>query len=120
MPFMEKEVTIKSNWIMVDGDMGTEYIEDDLIKHSLKLNESLTPESDQFDDIVEAISDYIENRPGRIYTIELISGYGARLSAPGYMDRTEWSVHDTEAEAIDYLDNMYDDEYSKDEEDEIA
>lgn len=28
-----------------------------------------------------------------------IEGYGIRVSAPGYLDTSEWSVHDTEKEA---------------------
>lgn len=31
--------------------------------------------------------------------IEARFGYGVRLSAPGYLDCTEWEVFDTEAEA---------------------
>ena len=34
-------------------------------------------------------------------------GYGARLSAPGYLDCTDWVVFDTEQEAIDYLAETY-------------
>ena len=41
-------------------------------------------------------------------TVEL-SGYGARLSMPGYMDCIEWSVFDTAQEAAQYLlDTYYD------------
>jgi len=39
--------------------------------------------------------------------IERVEGYGARLSARGYMDATEWSVHETEAEAAQALIDMY-------------
>jgi hypothetical protein len=31
--------------------------------------------------------------------IETFFGYGVRLSAPGYLDCTEWEVFETEAEA---------------------
>ena len=43
---------------------------------------------------------------------------GARLSAPGYLDCTEWSVFDTEQEAEEYLDENYpeDEEDGEDEE----
>jgi hypothetical protein len=34
-------------------------------------------------------------------------GYGARLSAPGYMDCTDWVVFDTFEEADEYLAEMY-------------
>lgn len=36
--------------------------------------------------------------------------YGVRLSAPGYMDCTEWTVHDTEQLAKDALKEMYEDD----------
>ena len=34
-------------------------------------------------------------------------GYGARLSAPGYLDCTEWTVFATEDEARTYLTDTY-------------
>jgi hypothetical protein len=40
---------------------------------------------------------------------EIVNGYGARLSAPGYLDCTEWVVFDTENQAREYLQEMYDD-----------
>ena len=42
-----------------------------------------------------------------IENIETIEGYGARLSASGYMDCTEWAVFDTREEAAQYLLDMY-------------
>ena len=38
---------------------------------------------------------------------ETIKGYGARLSAPGYMDCTDWLVCATEDEAIHELLELY-------------
>ena len=38
----------------------------------------------------------------------IINGYGARLSAPGYLDCTEWTVFDTEKEAREFLKETYD------------
>jgi hypothetical protein len=49
-----------------------------------------------------------------INSIRRIEGYGARMSAPGYLDCTEWVVFDTEAKAEAYLEENYD----VDEEDE--
>jgi hypothetical protein len=43
-----------------------------------------------------------------VYEWKVIKGWGARLSAPGYMDCTEWSVYSTETEAWEQLDVMYD------------
>jgi len=47
----------------------------------------------------------------QIFSLERVKGFGARLSAPGYLDATEWAVFDTEQEASDYLADMYDNEY---------
>ena len=47
---------------------------------------------------------YVE---GTIQSWENIQGYGARLSAPGYLDCTEWAVFDTVEEALSYLAEMY-------------
>jgi len=42
-----------------------------------------------------------------IYDVEEREGYGARMSAPGYMDATDWTVFDTEKAAEEYLDEYY-------------
>ena len=44
----------------------------------------------------EALADYVDSAP---VTWERVQRWGARLSAPGYMDCTHWSLFDTEAEA---------------------
>jgi hypothetical protein len=70
------------------------------------------PMSDEDRDAtIEKIRPYVEGKP---QSWENIKGYGARLSAPGYLDCTEWTVFDTEDEAREYLEEMYPD----DEEDE--
>jgi hypothetical protein len=52
------------------------------------------------------VADYIE---GKFISAELVTGYGARLSMPGYMDCTEWTVYETEQEAKEGLELMYGD-----------
>lgn len=47
--------------------------------------------------------EYVSDEP----ILEERTGYGARLSAPGYLDCTEYSVHATEREAWDALLEMY-------------
>ncbi len=56
---------------------------------------------------LEGYSDAELAATGIMTTVE---GYGARLSAPGYMDCTEWCVFATEKEAREYLAEMYDDD----------
>ena len=41
-------------------------------------------------------------------SVQLIEGYGARLSAPGYMDATAWTVFKTREEAEEFLREEYD------------
>lgn len=45
--------------------------------------------------------------PADIVSAERKTGYGARLSAPGYLDCTEWTLFDTELEAIKYIVETY-------------
>lgn len=47
---------------------------------------------------------------GEVWEVETIHGFGARLSAPGYMDCTDWSVFDTYEEAARYLIENYSDD----------
>lgn len=49
-------------------------------------------------------------------TITKVQGFGCRMSAPGYMDSTEWSVFETEAEAEKHLDEEFGCEFDDDEE----
>lgn len=85
--FMKPEI-IQGYWWEIDGDQGTTFY------------------PAEYFSIGEAKADY----PGKIYETKYRKGWGARLSAPGYLDCTEWTVHDTEIEAKTYLEEMYDDE----------
>jgi hypothetical protein len=93
MGFMQKQITVKQSWWQVETSHGTEIVPTDLVS-------SEPADSSAFEDYCE----------GEVKSWELIQGFGARLSAPGYMDCTVWAVFDTEAEANDYLDEMYGDD----------
>ena len=47
-------------------------------------------------------------------TVELKTGWLARLSAPGYMDCTDWTAHETEDEAYEYLAETFGDDEDDD------
>ena len=83
--FMGWEITNKTDWTEIDGVEGTVWINDIITKE-------------------EAERDYY---CGEIYEIRTVNGFGARLSAPGYMDCTDWCVFDTAQEAADYLLETY-------------
>jgi hypothetical protein len=42
----------------------------------------------------------------RVVTLHMLK-WGARLSAPGYLDCTEWAIFDTEAEARQYIQDEF-------------
>ena len=89
MAFMQRQITIKSKWFQVETSQGTEFIPDDVAGSNPS---------------IEDLADYCEGIP---ISFEVITGYGCRLSAPGYLDCTEWVVFPTEKEAIEYLDEYY-------------
>lgn len=57
---------------------------------------------------LEDLRDFYEGEP---YTeeFELKEGWLARMSAPGYMDCTEWTAHESFLDADNYLEEMYGD-----------
>jgi hypothetical protein len=129
MSFMQQQVTDKQQWYMIDGPAGTDYVPADVVGCTVTVLGKTryatpdeireidgTPENEDSvrQPIPASLSDYTENQEA--WNIELVTGYGARLSAPGYMDCTEWAVFDTADEAEAYLEEMYgdDDEDSDD------
>jgi hypothetical protein len=64
-------------------------------------------EADEYAFYEKQIRPYVE---GTIQSWENVKGFGARLSAPGYLDCTDWAVFDTEGEAKAYLDENYPDD----------
>ncbi len=92
---MTPELTGKQWWVCVDGPCGTEYIPADVCGRI----------SGDKDECFAQVRDYCENR--ECWSISEVEGYGARLSAPGYLDCTEWMVFESEAEARRELCDMY-------------
>jgi hypothetical protein len=58
----------------------------------------------EFDVGGEGVGEWVE---GEVIEKEVVRGYGARLSAAGYMDATEWGVCDTWEEAVLGLLELY-------------
>lgn len=85
MAFMEPDIVF-GEWYEVETTHGTEWVPADLGG----------PDS---------LQDYCE---GTIQEVKgPIEGWGARLSASGYMDCTDWTVFSTEEEARAYLEETY-------------
>ena len=129
MAFMEQDIQ-HGDWYEVDGPACTEWIPAELADvppEDLDNDEpTVTAEEDGSSVRIEyphdarpipaGLGDFCENRTA--WSITKRSGWGARLSAPGYLDCTDWTVFDTEAEAQEYLDAETEDEDEEEEEDE--
>lgn len=106
MSHMQHQITGKQTWLKVETTVGTEFVaasqlglfvrDSDPVTHPLTTDERAKYEG--------MIRQYVE---GTIRSWENVKGHGARLSAPGYLDCTEWDVFDTIEEAQKYLDETY-------------
>lgn len=89
MGFMQRQIEL-GDWYEVETDNGSEIIPADLVGTNPRL---------------EDFELYCEGKP-REFELKK-NKYGARLSAPGYMDKTDWDIFDTEDEAKKYLEETY-------------
>lgn len=104
MAFMSEEITDLQTWVEIDGTHGITAIPYDLLSAS-QVNAVTETKYDVSElTLNEELGDFYE---GRIQSVSLRQGYGARLSASGYMDCTEWSVFDCVDAAKEYLADMY-------------
>ena len=102
--FMQEQVTRKMDWYKIDGTMGITFLPmDDGPNHIL-----VKAACGDADELQELFGDFYN---GTVQDVEPVMGYGARLSAPGYMDCTEWAVFDTAEQAAEYLTETYGDDY---------
>ena len=117
MSFMQRQVTVKRKWYEIETNAGTWFVDVDDVDGG-KFAEALSGGLELDTWALKTLEpDYLKYTEGsRLAGLSVREGYGARLSAPGYMDCTEWSVFDTEAEAEAHLDETYGD----DDKEEIA
>jgi len=105
MSFMQPVIEF-GKWYEIDTMNGTSFVPFDVIG---EINQSFlgNPPSSY---ARKRVADYVDCDVKDINTIEIREGFGARLSASGYLDCTEWTVFDSEKEAKEYLVEMYDSE----------
>ena len=102
MSFMKPQIKF-AQYFEVETNQGTFIVPADVVDSTM----SAAP---------EAFADYVEGEVLGDDPIEVKEGWLARLSAPGYMDCTDWNVFDTEEEAVQGLKDLYgDDEEGEDE-----
>ena len=113
MGFMEKQITDKMDWIEIETLNGTWLVPAmDVSQDVIDYCQSTSVDICEIPaDIRNEVAEWTECTDWMdIDSIELVTGHGARMSAPGYMDCTDWGVFDTVEEAEAYLDEMYGDD----------
>lgn len=105
MSFMQKQVYF-GGYFSIDTNIGTEIVPADVIQGAI---DGITQPGALFS--VELFYDYLEGKPeDEEELVEYKQGWLGRMSAPGYLDCTDWSVYSSEEEANEELDNMYGDD----------
>jgi hypothetical protein len=92
--FMQPEV-YRGDYFSVNTSAGTEVVPCDVIGRTMDVH-------------VEALLNYLEGTPDDPdETCAVQTGWLARMSAPGYLDCTDWTAHATEEAARAYLVDTY-------------
>jgi len=106
---MQRQTTDRQNWLEVETTHGTEWINIQDTSLFVRDNDTVTHPMGvkQRQDTIDAIRRYTNGEP---QAWKNVKGFGARLSAPGYLDCTEWAVFETEEEANQYLDELTEDD----------
>lgn len=105
--FMQPFVTKRMEWVEIDGPCGITYVPGDIFSRETLQAIKNAEDEDTPDELIALARDYYES--STIYYVAVTKGFGARMSAPGYMECTEWFVFNTEAEAEAYLEKYYSD-----------
>ena len=111
MSHMQQQITEKMRgWKCETRDAGTCYVPGDVVSVPEYLKTGVPiPANDAADEALfnalrEQLKDYVDGN--KIDEIEVVECRFARLSAPGYLDCTEWCGFSTLKEAREYLRDM--------------
>jgi len=96
---MEAQITDKQEWLCIDGEEGTEYIQGDLLPmNAIRAIIDGDGDGGYANRVLALVRDYA--RCDVALEAEIVFGYGVRSSADGYMDCTDWEVYTTKKEAM--------------------
>lgn len=107
MAFMEAEITRKQRWYSIDTDMGAWFIPTDV--PNCTEAEALACVDEEDGDTIKELLRYTEGR--ELNEVSVLVGYGVRLSAPGYMDCTDWEVYTNKREALRAARDLEEDDF---------
>ena len=93
--FMQPEV-YEGDYLVIDGTNGTTFLPIDIVEIPKDWSGSFTnPSNNNFDLLYEKYGDYYN---GEINSFEIANGKLYRLSAPGYLNCTDWTVNPSKLE----------------------
>lgn len=125
MSHMKAEISGPETWLQIDGSNGTTNVPTDVaglpdcppavgewpvgeeisedwiagrLEHTYPQTAAVRAER-VWAEIVSAVADYYDGPKDGIQSVQLVTGWGVRSQAPGYMDATEWTVYTSEDEA---------------------
>lgn len=90
--FMRPEVTDKQSWAYVETNAGGDWVPASVLTAS----ELAAAKRGDFSPMLK----YTEGTRLISSSSKMTTGYGVRLTAPGYMDATEWEVYPSKREAL--------------------
>jgi len=123
--YMQAEISGPETWLQIDGSNGTTNVPTDVVglpdcppavgewpvgeeisedwitgrlEHTYPRTAGVRAER-VWAEIVSAVGDYYDGPKDGIQSVQLVTGWGVRSQAPGYMDVTEWTVYTSEDEA---------------------
>ena len=108
MSHMQPDIRVKQlGWMVETRDAGTCYVPGDVVsvpdylKTGVPIPANSAADEAVFNAFREVLKDFVDGN--KIDEIEVVRMYFARLSAPGYLDCTEWCGFTTLKEAREYL-----------------
>lgn len=96
-----------SVWAEFHTQQGIEFVDAEEMANLPELGVQIADDNPAFAEIVRDFSAYLSVPVEDVDSVEFNYGWGARMSAPGYMDCTDWAVFPTNEEAKEYLDDYY-------------
>lgn len=108
MPHMQADI-IRDRAYQIETHHGT-WIVPQSVSGDLRIRGIHDETSDKWDTLCAALQAYVEPGARHWTSIEALpTGYCARMSAPGYLDATDWTHYPTLREARASLREMYGD-----------
>ena len=113
MSYMQPEI-VHGLWLRVDTMNGTWWVPEDLVDPvflkqdvAYEIDWPNLEEDSNLKALVYALEDFVDADVYDIYELTLVEGWGGRMSAPGYLDCTEWTVLPDREDVEAVLEDMY-------------